>query len=84
MIQAFPSLQLLSGRGLFDDIRGKAKIFKIEQASDIDFHVFMKENDEYCWYSLLINGKFFNIQRIDPDEGIEDITVSYVFEEGNI
>ena len=64
----------------FDDIRGKAKIFKIEQANDLEFSVFMEENNEYCWYSLMINGKWFEIKHVNIDKDI-NITVSYIFKE---
>ncbi len=40
----------------------------------------MEENNEYCWYSLMINGKWFEIKHVDIDKDI-NITVSYIFKE---
>ena len=61
---------------LFDDIRGKSKIFKIENCDDMEFRVYMSKNED-CWYNFTINGKFFSIRRIDGDI---DIKVNYIFE----
>ena len=68
---------------LFDNIRGKSKILKIENFDKMEFCVYFTDGkylEEY--YRLNINGNCLDIRRIDPDEdeGIEDITVSYVFE----
>ncbi len=66
---------------LFDNIRGKLKILKIENFDKIEFFVYFTDGKYFKeYYRLMINGKWLDIRRIDPDEEIEDITVSYVFE----
>ena len=66
---------------LFDNIRGKSKILKIENFDDMEFFVYFTDGKYFKgYYRLNINGNCLDIRRIDPDEDIEDITVSYVFE----
>ena len=68
---------------LFDNIRGKSKILKIENFDKMEFSVYFTDGKYFKeYYRLNINGNCLDIRRIDPDEdeGIEDITVSYVFE----